>query len=76
MKSLGRLIILLGSAAAILYPPYSMLGKTQWGPLWGDIVSAFGHSIPIREHLDMQMLLTELIVILLLGVALLLLGRK
>ena len=76
MKSLGLMICLAGTLAAIVYPPYVLMGQSGWAPIWGDIVKAFGHGVPVREHLDMQLLLLEVLVLNVVGVALILAGRR
>lgn len=76
MKSIGMLICLAGTLAAIAYPPYSMMGQSGWAPIWSNIVEAFGRGVPVRDHLDMQLLLLEILVINVIGVALLLAGRR
>jgi len=78
MKGVGVLICLIGSLVAIAYPPYKLagIGDPRWGFILDDIVAAFGQHIRIYDHLDVQILLMELIAINLLGVALILVGRK
>ncbi|MCP3950690.1 MAG: hypothetical protein GY697_00495 [Desulfobacterales bacterium] len=69
MKTIGILICVLGSLAAIVYPPYTLagLGGVKWGFIFGDIVAMFGKSIKVYEHLDFKTLLIELAVINALG---------
>jgi len=78
MKKLGFLICIAGSAAAVLIPPYKLagIGDPRWGFILDDIAAAFGQHIRIYDHLDVQTLLMELIAINLIGVALILVGRK
>jgi len=78
MKKLGFLVCIVGSVAAILIPPYKLagIGDPRWGFILDDIVAAFGQHIRIYDHLDVQTLLMELIAINLIGVALILVGRK
>lgn len=70
MKRFGLIFCILGSAAAILFPPYRILGQAHWGFILSDIVSAFGHGIPIYKHIDETTLLLELIAINAAGIAL------
>jgi len=70
MKRLGLMISIAGTAAAILFPPYRVLGQVHWGFILGDIVSAFGHGIPIYKHIDATTLLLEVIAINATGIAL------
>ena len=78
MKKLGLLICIAGSMAAIVYPPYKLagLGDSHWGFIVDDIVAAFGQHIRIYDHIDVRTLLMELVVINLIGMALILAGRK
>ncbi|HXH72611.1 MAG TPA: hypothetical protein VNI58_07355 [Mariprofundaceae bacterium] len=76
MKRFGFLICVAGTIAAIVYPPYSMMGQRGWGFIGGNIVEAFGRGLPVRDHLDIQLLLLELLVINIVGVALMLAGRR
>jgi hypothetical protein len=70
LKRLGLLICIVGSAIAIIYPPYRVLGQGHWGFILGDIVSAFGHGVPIYKHIDETTLLLELISVNAVGIAL------
>jgi len=76
MKKLGGLLCIAGTVAAIAYPPYSVVGNKGWGFIGGNIVEAFGRGVPVREHIDVQLLLLEILVINIVGVALVLTGRK
>ncbi len=76
MKALGLMICLMGTTATVAYPPYKLLGHLEWNFIWEDIVAAFGHSVPVKDYVDVQTLLMELLVINLIGVALILVGRK
>ena len=63
MKTIGILICVIGSVAAIAYPPYTLLGGVKWGLIYGDIIAMFGKSIKVYEYLDYKTLLIELAVI-------------
>lgn len=77
MKQIGKGICVLGSIAAILFPPYIFLGSRHWGFIFGDIVSFFGNRVSVYSHIDAPMLLLELAVINGIGGALIYLaGRK
>lgn len=76
MKKLGGLLCIAGSLAAIAFPPYALVGKSGWGFIGGNIVEAFGRGVPVRDHLDTQLLLLEVLVINIMGVALILMGRR
>ncbi len=67
MKATGIMVCVIGSIAAILYAPYTILGGVKWGFIYGDIVAMFGKSIKVYEHLDFKTLLIELAVINALG---------
>lgn len=70
MKTIGVLICVLGSLAAIAYPPYTLpggVGGVKWGFIYGDIIAMFGKSIKVYEHLDYKTLFIELGVINALG---------
>ena len=70
LKVIGILICVLGSLAAIAYPPYALaggIGGVKWGFINGDIVAMFGKSIKVYEYIDYKTLLTELAVINALG---------
>jgi hypothetical protein len=71
MQKIGKLIIMVGSLAAILYAPYTMLGSTYWGFIFGDIISAGVVGIPVYKHLDFAWLGGELVVINTIGLLLL-----
>jgi hypothetical protein len=70
VKRLGLIICIVGTAAAILYPPYRLLGQAHWGFILSDIVSAFGHGVPVYKHIDVTTLLLEVIAINAMGIAL------
>jgi cytochrome c oxidase subunit IV len=78
MKVLGSLVCLLGSLAAIAYPPYRPfdLGDTRWGFILEDLVSAFGKSITVYDHIVWQTLAIELVAINAVGLVLVLLARR
>ena len=69
MKAIGILICVLGSLAAIAYPPYTLAGfdGVKWGFINGDIIAMFGKSIKVYEYIDYKTLLIELAVINALG---------
>ena len=67
MKNIGILICVIGSIAAILYPPYTILDGAKWGFINGDIIAMFGKSIKVYEYLDYKTLLIELAIINALG---------
>lgn len=67
MKSIGILLCILGSLAAIIYPPYTILDGVKWGFIFGDIIAMFGKSIKVYEYLDFKTLLIELAIINALG---------
>ncbi len=75
MKTIGILICVLGSIAAIVYPPYTLISGVKWGFIYGDIIAAFGKSIKVYEYLDYKTLLIELAVINALGVGIII-GSK
>ena len=74
MQNIGKLVCVVGSIAAILYAPYTMLGSTHWDFLFGDIVSALGVGVPVYKHIDFAWLGGELVVINAAGLALMKLG--
>lgn len=63
MKTIGIMVCVLGSLAAIAYPPYTLLDGAKWGFIYGDIIAMFGKSIKVYEYLDYKTLLIELAVI-------------
>jgi hypothetical protein len=67
LKNIGILICVLGSIAAILYPPYTIMDGVKWGFINGDIIAMFGKSIKVYEYLDYKTLLVELAIINALG---------
>ena len=67
MKMIGKLVCLLGSVAAILFPPYNLLGHVEWGFVFDNIVGALGVGIPIYEHINYIWLGGELVVVNLIG---------
>jgi hypothetical protein len=67
LKTIGMLICILGSIAAIAYPPYTLLDGVKWGFICGDIIAMFGKSIKVYEYLDYKTLLIELAVVNALG---------
>ena len=67
MKTIGILVCILGTIAAIVYPPYTLLDGAKWGFIYGDIITMFGKSIKVYEYLDYKTLLIELAVINALG---------
>ena len=67
MKTIGIMICALGSIAAIVYSPYTIVGGVKWGFIYGDIIAMFGKSIKVYEYLDYKTLLIELVVINALG---------
>lgn len=69
MKRLGLIICIVGTAAAILFSPYRVLGQLHWGFIFSDIVAAFGHGIPVYKHIDETTLLLEVIAINAAGIA-------
>jgi cytochrome c oxidase subunit IV len=78
MKKSGFLICMLGSVAAVLFPPYKLmgLGELRWAFILDSIIAAFGKNIPVYEHLDINTLLLEIAVINAIGIALMLFGRR
>ena len=70
MKKAGKNLCLLGSFAAVIFVPYTLLGQTHWAFIWSDVVSAFGKGIPVYEHLNYVYLLGELAIINLTGLLL------
>lgn len=78
MKTIGILICVLGSLAAIAYAPYTLpggVGGVKWGFIAGDIVAMFGKSIKVYEYLDYKTLLIELAIINALGLGIII-GSK
>jgi hypothetical protein len=75
LKTIGMLICILGSIAAIAYPPYTLLDGVKWGFIYGDIIAMFGKSIKVYEYLDYKTLLIELAVVNALGLGIVL-GSK
>ena len=70
MKLIGILICVLGSMAAIAFPPYTLpggVGGVKWGFINGDIIAMFGKSIKVYEYLDYKTLFIELGIINALG---------
>ena len=67
MKTIGIMVCVVGSIAAIVYPPYTLLDGVKWGFIYGDIIAMFGKSIKVYEYLDYKTLLIELTVINALG---------
>jgi len=67
LKTIGMLVCILGSIAAIAYPPYTLLDGVKWGFINGDIIAMFGKSIKVYEYLDYKTLLIELAIINALG---------
>jgi len=67
LKTIGIMVCVLGSLAAIAYPPYTLLDGVKWGFIYGDIIAMFGKSIKVYEYLDYKTLLIELAVINALG---------
>jgi len=78
MKYLGFLICMGGSVGAVLVPPYKLagIGEPHWGFIFDDIVAAFGQHIRVFDHIDMQMLLMELLAINAIGIAMMLFARR
>jgi hypothetical protein len=70
LKRLGLLICFAGTVGAILFPPYRVLGELHWKFILSDIVSAFGHGVPVYKHIDVTTLLLEIIAINAMGIAL------
>ena len=67
MKTIGILVCVIGSLAAIAYPPYTIVDGVKWGFINGDIIAMFGKSIKVYEYLDFKTLLIELAIINALG---------
>jgi hypothetical protein len=67
LKTIGILVCVLGSLAAIAYPPYTIVDGVKWGFIYGDIIAMFGKSIKVYEYLDFKTLLIELAIINALG---------
>jgi len=67
LKAIGILVCVLGSIAAVLYPPYTLMDGVKWGFIYGDIIALFGKSIKVYEYLDFKTLLVELAVVNALG---------
>jgi hypothetical protein len=70
LKTIGYLVCILGSLAAIAYPPYALaggIGGVKWGFINGDIIAMFGKSIKVYEYIDYKTLLIELAIINALG---------
>jgi len=78
MKYLGFLLCMAGSIAAVLVPPYKLagIGDPQWGFILDDIVAAFGQHVRVFDHIDVQTLLMELLVINAIGIAMMLFARR
>jgi hypothetical protein len=75
LKTIGIMVCVLGSIAAIVYPPYTLLDGVKWGFIYGDIIAMFGKSIKVYEYLDYKTLLIELAVVNALGLGIVL-GSK
>lgn len=78
LKTIGILICVVGSLAAIAFPPYTLAGGfdgLKWGFINGDIIALFGKSIKVYEHLDYKTLLIELAIINALGLGIII-GSK
>ena len=69
MKQLGKIICIAGSIAAILFPPYKVLGEVNWGFIFGNLISirGLGSAGKIFDHIDYQTLLIELVIINIIG---------
>jgi hypothetical protein len=70
LKVIGILVCVMGSLAAIAYPPYTLagsIGGVKWGFINADIIAMFGKSIKVYEYIDYKTLLIELAVINALG---------
>ncbi len=79
MKRLGILICIMGSVAALLYPPYKILGlgKVKWGFILDDVVRAFGSSVAkTYDYIDKPTLAVELLVINAIGVSMILMAKR
>ena len=76
MSKAGIAVSAIGSAIAIAFPPYSVLGQEGWGFILSPIVEAFGRGPMVYEHLDWKLFIIELIAIDAVGIALIVLGRK
>lgn len=68
-RKLGLAVCLLGSAAALLYPPYTIIDGVRWGFAFEELVSAFGKTIYVFDQIDQQTLLIELGIINAIGLA-------
>lgn len=75
-RQLGLWICLLGSAAAVLFPPYEIIGGVRWGFVLSPIVQAFGRGVYVYEHIAPLPLLVELVLINAAGLALMSSGRR
>ncbi|MFQ5582211.1 MAG: hypothetical protein ACE5F3_06260 [Mariprofundaceae bacterium] len=66
-----------GSITALLVP-YKLagFGEPRWAFILGDIVAAFGQHVRVYEHIDVQMLLMEIVAINAIGIAMMLFGRR
>jgi len=79
MKKIGFLICMAGSLVAVLVPPYKLvagLGDPLWAFILDDIVAGFGQHVRVYDHIDVQTLLLELVVINAIGIALMLYARR
>lgn len=72
MRSIGKLICIFGGAAAIVYPPYVLLGSTRWGFIFQDVVGLLGATVKVYDLIDTRTLLLELALIEGVGLALIL----
>ncbi|NOZ47084.1 MAG: hypothetical protein GXO79_09915 [Chlorobi bacterium] len=78
MKNIGKAISIIGSLAAVLFPPYKVLGNLHWGFLFGKIVKikGIGSAINIFDHIDYKTLIIELAIINIIGLTLIFLKTK
>ena len=78
MKKVGFLVCVLGSITAVLVPPYKLvgIGEPRWGFILDDIVAAFGQHVRVYDHLDVQTLLLELLVVNAIGIAMMVAARR
>jgi len=78
MKKLGFMICMLGSIAVVLVPPYKIagLGDPRWGFILDDIVAAFGQHVRVYDHIDVQTLLMELMVVNAMGIAMMIFAKR
>lgn len=65
MKQIGKLISIVCSIVAVLFPPYKILGEVNWGFIFDKLVKVkgIGSVGNIFDRIDYQTLIIELVII-------------